>query len=637
MCGIFCCVQRNNQQIQLTKFKSALSSITHRGPDSHGYWFSNDQSVGLGHTRLSIIDLDHGEQPISSSDGKIQIVVNGEFYDYKKIRRDYQKKGYHFKTSSDSEILIPLYLEHGEKFFEHLRGEFAFVLWDDREKKLLFARDRMGIKPLYYHLSDGNLFIASEIKALLKFGIPAIWDENTLYLSNHSIYQQERTYFKDIYALRPGHYAIFKDHILHKKEYWDFNFSSSRRYTNGYSEQELIAEFKSAFYNAVQVRLEADVEVGCYLSGGLDSSAVLGVASRLSNKKVRAFSIGYDDDVFNESHISTRTCKHLDVEHSIVLIKDEDIRDNFVKSLIHSESPVMNTHGVSLFLLSKHVREHGVKCVLTGGGADETLAGYSFFKEDYLNHHSNKLTDDQARLLNDMRSSKIGAGLVCSSQDISFSHEIEILLNYIPELFRIYKSRGKLFKNLYHESYLKRMSSSDAISTFINSFDSEKFNVEDKLNISAYLFSKSTLPGYILSTVGDRMEMAHSIEGRVPFLDNKLVEFTSSLPVEMKIHNMIEKYILREATLEDVTPEIYKRMKQPFFGPPSYHALKEIMQDVFNSDSFKQSSIYDAKKVLSLLNKMPELDEKTVIENDSLLMEILSFHILQTEFRVSYG
>jgi len=637
MCGIVVSYLKKNL-INPHRFEKSLTLIKHRGPDSLSLHISEDKHLALGHARLSIMDLEHGTQPFFSDDGMLVSIINGEFYDFKKIRQNLIKQGYTFKTNSDSEILLPLYLEYGLDCLQHLRGEFSFIIWDKRQNILFSARDRLGIKPLYYCFENDNLHIASEIKSILALGVPAIWNEETVYYSNHGIYQQERTCFKGIYSIKPGHFVLYN---LNKNElksikYWDLNYSKPERLDHYISDKEYFDEFRKKITEAVQIRLNSDVSYACYLSGGIDSTAVLALAASINAHPIDAFTIAFPNRPIDELDLAQRTAKYLGANHYVVNATEKEMVDILPESIWHGESLVCNTHGASLFLLSKLVHQTGHKVVLTGGGADETLFGYEFFREDVIRHNLlNAPQNSLNSLLQKLRESSIAPGMTVTSDEGEYDLQgFDDDFSCIPTLLSIYMTRGNRFSKFYHRDFLSSMSQSHPIMTFMDDIQLKQQRGLDVLSLSSYMFSKSSLPGYILSTIGDKIEMANSIEGRVPFLDHKFVEFTQKIPNHLKINNLVEKYILRESLKDILPPWIYNRSKQPFFSPESSGELYAFMGEIFHSDMLKNSPFYCQKNVLSFYEQYNNLDYKSRIAADHLMTEIMSSCLMQQAFNL---
>ncbi|WP_016957092.1 asparagine synthase (glutamine-hydrolyzing) [Catenovulum agarivorans] len=626
MCGILAIYSFDGQTDENALIKG-IKSLWHRGPDNQNIWLNEHQTVGLAHARLSIIDLHTGQQPISNQAENCHLIANGEFYDYEHIRSQLQKQGHFFKTASDSEIALHLYKQYGVNGLKQLRGEFAFCIWDEVNQQLFAARDRFGINPLYYAEYQGKLYIASEIKALLAAGIPAKWDKNS-YLSRGFLYRSE-SLFAGIKQVPPGHYLIANSSGFTISKYWDFNYPAEGSEL-ALTESEAIEQLREKLLDSVQTRLRADVPVGVYLSGGVDSCAVLGMASQLTNNRVDSFTLSFDVDEYDEGNIARNTANFVGSNHHEIKITQTEIADNFVDSIYFSENVCMNPHGVAKYLLSKYVRDLGFRVVLTGEGADEVFAGYASFKQDYANYTQVLASDLDA-------ANKISSG-------IHFANNIEEYLPikgilghipaWVPPLANINQELSELF--------VERDNNFDVLvglEIFLNSLNVDELNQINPVHKSMYTLSKSLLPNYVLMTLGDRMEMAHSLEGRIPFLDHKVVEFVTQLPIEYKIKNMQEKYILREAVKPYITEEVYKRQKHPFFAPPSVLNPKakfyQLVQDTLRGQALKDVPFFEHTKVINFLNKLDNLPQEKWATTEAILMEIMSLVSLQHHFKLA--
>ena len=387
MCGIIAGQYR--EKANRDNVDRALDSIRHRGPDGTGTWYSSGDGWMLGHTRLSIIGLDNGRQPISNSADNVHIVVNGEFYGYQSIRDELRSEGFVFSTDSDSEIALHLYLSQGVTGLQKLRGEFAVVIADQRNNAMLAVRGRFGIKPLFYTVHNGNVLFASEVKALLELGVPARWDNQSVFQEAFLVRPQERTLFKDIHTVPPGHYAVAQDGNVRIYPYWDLEFPTAQTLgKDSRSDQEVTDGFRNVFNDAIRERLIADVEVASYLSGGIDSCAVLGLAQQQMDRPIRAFTLAFEDALYDESKIAREQAEFVGASYHEVPISSQDIVDNYADAVWHAETVFMNGHGVAKFLLSQAVRDAGIKVVFTGEGADEMLGGYPPFRRDVVLYNS---------------------------------------------------------------------------------------------------------------------------------------------------------------------------------------------------------------------------------------------------------
>ena len=374
MCGIAAIFSRN-EPVSEDALRGAVATLRHRGPDCQRHWLSPDRHVGLGHARLSIIDLATGNQPIANEDESARVVVNGEFYDFERIRRELEHSGHRFRTRSDSEIALHLYEDLGVYGLTHLRGEFAFVLWDEAHQTLFAARDRFGIKPLFYSIRDDTLYLASEAKALFAAGVPARWDAEMVYQALTGPGLPDRTLFTEVHQVPPGYYLLASRGGVRLHRYWDFDYRGAAEPDDPLDESAWVEQFRAALDEAVRLRLRADVPVGCYLSGGLDSSAVLGLAARHAARPIRTFTLTFDQADYDEGRIAEEMAARAGAEFIPIPIRHADLADHFAAAIGHAETLFINGHGIAKFLLSRAVRDAGYKVVFTGEGSDEVLGG----------------------------------------------------------------------------------------------------------------------------------------------------------------------------------------------------------------------------------------------------------------------
>jgi len=634
VCGIVAAVSRQGK-ISEDALWRATRALYHRGPDAQRVWLSSDGRAALGHARLSIIDLTTGDQPIANEDNRIHIAVNGEFYDFERVRDTLAAAGHTFRTKSDSEIALHLYEDRGAHAVHALRGEFAFALWDERDRILFAARDRFGIKPLYYTVHDGACYLASEVKAIAALGVPLRWDRETLF-DTHSMFMAhapERTLFQNVYQLPPGHFLFTDGDHVRVEQYWDWEFPKSQvtRHREQVdeedsNEQEWIERLRHELGEAIRLRLRADVPVACYLSGGIDSSAVLGLASKCSSRPLRAFTLSFDHADYDEAPIAEETAKHAGAEYNRIDVRPGQLADHFADAVYHAERPIGNAHSVAKFMLSRAVRDSGVKVVLTGEGGDEIFAGYPEVRQD--------LQEFQAR-----ENVPAEALDTKAAQPFPSLDGVQKLLGYVPTNARVWANFGAGLFRVVNRDFLAEFSGRDAFRVLFNSLDVERrLKGRHPVNQSLYLFGKTMLPNYILSNLGDRMEMAHSIEGRLPLLDHHVAELAARMPVSMKIHGTTEKYSLREAARPVLTDTVYKRMKHTFVSPPSTMqpggALYAFLQDTLRSAALDGPGIYDRAKLLPMLDALPTMEPQWRTYADPLLVWIASLCILGQRFKM---
>ena len=638
MCGIAAFFSRH-QPGSVQSLKRATHILHHRGPDHQGVWVSPDQKVGLGHARLSIIDLAGGDQPIANEDERIRIIVNGEFYDFERQRRSLEERGHRFRTRSDSEIALHLYEDFGAHCVQHLRGEFAFVLWDETNQMLLAARDRFGIKPLYYAFHQDTLYLASEIKALFAAGVPARWDHEQFYQHATGPSMPDRTLFDGVFQVPPGHCLLQTRGGTRLLRYWDLQYRTAAELNADPRDQgSYVEEFTSVFEEAVRLRLRADVPVGCYLSGGLDSCAVLGFAARLSSAPVQAFTLTFDNAAYDEGDIAREMAAKVGAKFSPIPIQQADLADHFSDAIWHSETLFNNGHGVSKFLLSRAVRNAGYKVVYTGEGSDEIFGGYVHFRTDMLLHNTQGQEPAEIqRLLKQLENANaVSRGLLMPAEKTGSMESVQRVLGFVPGCLKVFAAQGQQRQRLFAEDFKARFAGRDSARLFLDTFDLPRLRHCDPLNKSLFVWAKSFLPNYILNLLGDRMEMAHSIEGRVPFLDHHVVECVGRAPVSLKIRGLTEKYLLREAAKPVITDTVYRRQKHPFMSPPvtsvPTERFHQMLQDTLRGPVLGALPFFDQKKVIALLDDLPAMSESERVGWDPILISLLSACVLQQRF-----
>lgn len=626
-----------------TATAAALQTLHHRGPDGHGVWTSPRGQVVLGHTRLGIIDLRTGDQPIANEDESAWIVANGEFYDHERVQGELERAGHRLRTRSDSEIALHLYEDFGVQCVHHLRGEYAFVLWNERTRTLTAVRDRYGVKPLFYAHHRGVLFIASEMKALFAAGVPARWDAEAVYLSV-AFLPPGRTQFEGVHSVPPGYYLTASEHDVSLTQYWDTHYPAVQERHPASSDAEYIEGFRAVLDEAVRLRLRADVPVGCYLSGGLDSCAVLGLAAKHRSDPIRAFTLRFDHQEYDEGAIAQEMATQAGADWEPIGISQRSLADHFSDAIYHAESPCINAHFIGKYLLSRAVRDAGFKVVVTGEGADEVLAGYAHFRQDLLN--TDAAGRDPAEL-EQLRAALTETNKV--SQHILLSDDpspdrpqagsalMRRLLGYMPAMFMPYFANVRGVGPVFNARYFAPFQVTDRATALLNSLDVKgRLNGRAPVHQSLYLWSKTLLPGYILALLGDRMEMAHSIEGRVPFLDHKVGEFMMKAPVGLKIRGTTEKFVLREAAREVITDTVYRRQKHPFLSPPddagNSGQMATLIQDTLRSKVVDSVPFLNPAGVRSLANRLGKMtsEHRALIDRD--VMRLMSQIFLHARF-----
>jgi asparagine synthase (glutamine-hydrolysing) len=639
MCGI-AAIYSPNRPVDPRAVDRAARCLEHRGPDRHATWISGHGTVGLGHSRLSIIDLHTGDQPIHSEDDRLHLVANGEFYDFEPIQDELEARGHKLRTRSDSEIALHLYEDHGPHCLHRLRGEFAFAIWDERTRVLFAARDRFGVKPLFWARHDGAVYVASEVKALFAAGVPAHWDPEALYLGI-LVRHPDRTLFKGVHTLPPGHYLLASQRGVAVHPYWDIDYPPAHA-VEARDPQELVDGFREVLDGAVKTRLRADVPVGCYLSGGLDSCAVLGLAQQHRTEPIKAFTLTFEHAQYDESVQAREQAEHTGAEYIPIPVTQDDLADNFAAAVRACEMPLINAHGVAKFMLSRAVRDHGYKVVLTGEGSDEMLAGYPPFRVDMLRHNTEGQEPEAVqRILTELEdANQVSRGILMpADEDEARGAFLRDLLGFMPTWLEANLGLMGKMRSVYSDDFLADHADFDPTRDLLAGLDAEtQLLGREPVHQALYLWAKTALPGYILTVLGDRMEMAHSIEGRVPFLDHHVAEYLRDVPVSMKIKGMTEKYILREATKHVITDTIYNRQKHPFLSPPATlypdQRLHTLLQDTLRGDAVRSMPFIDEGKVAELLDGLADQDMGERIVSDQVLTALMSLVILGEELGV---
>ena len=638
MCGIVA-LHSNRAPVDRDALDAAVRRLDHRGPDARRCWVSADGRTGLGHARLSILDLAGGDQPLSSEDGRIHAVVNGELYDFERIGADLQARGHRLATRSDSEVLVHLYEEYGLSFVDHLRGEFAFALWDEGTRTLVAGRDRFGIKPLVWARQGDTVLLASEAKALFAAGVPARWDPDSVFDATATLTpRQDGTLFDGVHQVPPGHLLFARDGRVDLRRYWDFDYPRTGDVAP-VGDGECAEAFHAALDEAVRLRLRADVPVGCYLSGGIDSCAVLGLAMRHATRPIRTFTLAFDRAEYDESAIAREMAEHAGAEFHPIPLKQSDLAEHFGDAIFHAETLCLNAHGVAKFLLSRAVREAGYKVVLTGEGSDEILGGYPPFRRDMLLHDN--AGQDAAvvqRMLAELeKANPVSHGLLLPDGTQLPLDGVRAALGFAPSWMEAYGSTGFKVHGLLADEFRAAQAGRDPFAALLHGVDVPgQLSGRPPVHQALYLWAKTQLCNYVLAMLGDRMEMAHSVEGRVPFLDHRVVELVRSMPVSQKIRGMTEKYVLREALRPVLTDTVYARHKHPFTSPPVALApeerLHQLLQDTLRGPALAAMPFFDRAKVVALLDRLPAMDAAARTAIDPALMILLSACMLQERY-----
>lgn len=591
-----------------------IQALHHRGPDGQG--FHVGPGVGLAHARLSIIDVATGAQPIHNETGTVWTVFNGEIFNYVELRAQLERQGHRFYTQSDTEVIVHLYEQHGDDFIGHLNGEFAIALWDAERQRLLLARDRAGVRPLFHCGADGACWFASEAKALLAV-LPQFARLDPQGLAQALTYWgavEPTTIFAGIHGVPAGHMlSVERDGRETLRRYWDWEFPDAAALRAGggpfASEAAAADQLRELLVDAVRLRLRADVPVGAYLSGGLDSSAVVALIRGYTDTPLRTFSLAFEDAEFDESAEQATMVRHLGTDHTSLRCTRRDIGEAFPALIRHVEAPVLRTAAAPLMLLSRHVREAGYKVVLTGEGADEVFAGYDLFKEAKIRRFWARQPQSRfrprllGRLYGYLETSPVandalaraffGKGLEHLDRPI-FAHAPRWTTSQHALRFLSPELRGAVGDWNPLDFYEARLPPAAM--------------AWQPLARDQYVEAKSLLAAYLLPAQGDRVAMANSVEGRYPYLDHRVIEFANRLPANWKIRGLTEKYLLRRALDGLLPPEILWRTKQPYRAPDQSSFFidgepLDYVADLMGGERIRGAGYFDATAVGRLVDK----------------------------------
>ena len=612
-----------------------LGTIRHRGPDEFGLYLGD--GIGLGSARLSIVDLAGGQQPIGNEDGTLWIVFNGEIFNYVELRAELEQRGHRFTTHTDTEVIVHLFEDYGVEAFSRLNGQWALAIWDTRRKRLVLSRDRLGVRPLFYSRSPAQFVFASEIKAVLAFpGISAELDPASLEeVFTYWCALGARTVFQGVTQLKPGHYLVASPEGIREAPYWQLEFGTGRPLSGHADEEQLAGELRELLLDATRIRLRADVPVGAYLSGGLDSSIIAAMVRRLEVARLDTFSISFKETHFDESQHQRQMSRALGTQHQVAYVSNSDIGNVFPEVVWHTEMPLMRTAPAPMFLLSRLVHQQGYKVVLTGEGADEFLAGYDIFKEMRIRRFWARQPDSVRRPLLLRRLYPDVQGMERTSD------------NYLRAFF----GRGLTGTSRADYSHALRWANGRRCARFLNpvrtasSRESQDgpsdlipppgFRDWGPLEQAQFWEIDIFLSGYLLSAQGDRVAMAHSVEGRFPFLDHRVVDFCCRLPARQKLRGLTEKYLLRKAFKSWLPAEIGARPKRPYRAPIRRCFLgnqsPDYVEELLSESALQRSGLFNVRAVRHLVAKLEA--ETAVGESDEMaLVGILSTQLLQTEF-----
>ena len=636
MCGIAGIVHDDKRTVDNGALRRMTRALIHRGPDEEG--FHVEPGIGLGHRRLSIIDLSTGQQPLCNEDGTIWVTFNGEIFNYIELRADLEKRGHRFKTQSDTETIVHLYEERGLDFVDVLNGQFAIALWDRAKRRLVLARDRVGIRPLFHAtLTDGTVLFGSEIKAVLAHGaLRAEIDPVAVgQISSLWVTLPPRTAFKGIDELAPGRMLVFENGERKEHQYWRHRFPAEHEYeerTLGYWQEKV----RESLHDAVRLQLRADVPVAAYLSGGLDSSIISALVKRNHINDLVTFSVGFADARYDEGEFQQQMVRHLGTDHRQLLVDTDDIGAAFADVVWFAERPMMRTAPAPLLCLAGLVRENGIKVVLTGEGADEIFGGYNLFREDKVRRFWARQPESRWRssLLSRLYGYIERDPKAESFWRMFFRNGIEDTDDpYYSH--RIRWNNTSNMKRLYAPDFRAQMQSDDALMADLDAYLDPGREKWHPLCRAQYLEMTLFMSCYLLNSQGDRMMMGHSVEGRVPFLDHHLIELAATIPPKFKIRSLEEKYILKSTFADLLPPSIVNRPKKPYRAPIAACFLPgkdNLGADLMKEDELRRCGFANVSAFGKIMEKAAR-QEAALSERDEMAVATMaSLQLLQHQF-----
>ena len=643
MCGIAGLVAASNAG-DPALVTAMLNQLVHRGPD--GGYLSTDGPAALGNRRLAIVNVEGGQQPVFSSDGGIMAVFNGEIYNHPELRRELEQLGQTVSEGSDGEVIPAAFRQWGLNFAEHLNGQFAIALWDSDRRELMLARDRVGMKPLFFtHAANGDLVFGSEVKALFahngvqrKLNPAAIAQVFGLWTMIDG-----QTPFAGVHQVEAAHvYKFSPDRALCEKfRYWEIPFGGSNKYA---SDSEAAEAFRSVLLDAVALRLRSDVEIGTYTSGGVDSAAINQVAYRdLGHQDTQTFSVQFESDYYDESPYQKIVADHFGLAANPVRCSSRHIVDGLEKAVFHAEAPIFRTAPISNLYLSSAVQQKGLKVVLTGEGSDEVAWGYDIYREAKVRRFWSRFPESSVR-----------------------PKLFQRLYSYLPQFQnpRFFNLSVDFFKTDLHRtndalySHLPRFANGHAMNTFfsealIASLDDhdpidllretlpEDFSQRSLLERCQYLEMKTLLTGYLLGSQGDRMQSAHGVEGRYPFLDHNVIAFLARMPETFKVRGLRDKFIVREAFRRDLPREIAERPKFAYRAPEAeafVSSLDSQLAQNLSQERLEEAGLFDLQRVAQLVGRLKTSKLKRFTTRDNMaFIGIYSSQILHDLFIRRFG
>jgi asparagine synthase (glutamine-hydrolysing) len=637
MCGIAGVVNWDGPRPDERVVRRMIGLVRHRGPDAAGVYL--DGAAGLAHARLSIVDLAGGKQPMTNEDGALWVTFNGEIFNHVELHRELEACGHRFATRSDTEVILHAFEEWGEQCVTRFNGQWAFAIWDTRLQRLFLSRDRLGVRPLFYTTAGQSFLFASEVKSLLAHpGVTAQIDPLGLsqtFTTWATVPPQ--TIFRDVFECPPAHSMVVDRSQLTVRRYWEIDYAIE---SPARSEQEYADEALDLLVDAARLRLRADVPVGAYLSGGLDSSLTAALIRKYTDAPLKTFSVTFEDAEFDESQYQQDVVRRLGTTHHAFRCSNADIGAAFPDVVWHAERPILRTAPAPLFLLSRLVRDQGYKVVITGEGADEMFGGYDIFKEAKIRRFWARQPESKLR-----------------------PQLLRRLYPYMPAVQNQPEAYLRAFFRVREEdlaspffSHLPRWELTAGLKQFLTDdvkAEAAGYDVETDLAghlpaafdgwhpfcQSQYLETKYLLPGYILSSQGDRAAMAHGVEGRFPFLDYRVAELAAKLPPRLKMRGLDEKYLLKRIAKDFVPESILARPKQPyrapdarsFFGTAEKPLAFDYVDDLLSADRVQSAGLFKPEAVSRLVAKARK-GQVTSTRDNMALVGILSAQLVVDRF-----
>ncbi|MEZ0364724.1 asparagine synthase (glutamine-hydrolyzing) [Mycobacterium sp. pUA109] len=604
-------------------------TLGHRGPDGPGTALHPESGLAMGHVRLAINDLSPGgKQPLSAAAGDVVATVAGEIYGFQRMRAELTARGESFHSKSDSELVLALYRRYGLDFVQHLRGEYAIALVDLARDRLVLVRDRFGVRPLFFHPGTEMVGWASEAKALLEHpAVPRRLSRSAAVNQLVQVMVPGSTAFEGIESVRPGHMVVVDRcdgrFRVRTHRYWDLDFPHDGGWDD-LEPQQHVEAVRSAITDAVALRIQADVPVGQYLSGGMDSGAILGMATAVAQTSPQAFTIGFEDPAYDESDIATKVAEHNDAQLQIRRIGEGQLYDdNYVRAVWHSERTFYNTLGVAKMLLSQTTHAAGFRAVLSGEGADELFAGYPAFALDHASGQLNPADD-------------LFVGAILAAQPQRHPG-FEAVMGFTPGWVQPWVSAWHRVKPLLADGLLADLGGYDPLEAVAQSLDRGQLEHRGRLDKAQYSWIKTMLDGQILSWGGDRMDMSHAVETRPALLDHRVAETAVRVPPNLRIREGTEKWVLREALRYAMPDFLYRKRKFAFMAPPAHRSvtqsarLSRLTDRYLSHDRIAAAGICAPDRTRRFLAEVPA-DNAAANEHDKIHNHLLGLHILHDLF-----